>query len=104
MAQAMTEYQETGKLSDEMRKQLDEVDYEDMFQQMSQIPVAEDVADLTQEEMSAIKNYVGGEEQYEGLMDWAANTLDKNYVDAFDDLVQNGSAQGNPTRCTWTHG
>ena len=93
LAQAMTEYQETGKLSDEMRKQLDEVDYEDMFQQMSQIPVAEDVPDLTQEEMSAIKNYVGGEQQYEGLMDWAANTLDKNYVDAFDELVQNGSAR-----------
>ena len=89
----MSEYQETGKLSEEMKKQLDEVDYEDMFQQMSQIPVAQEVADLTQEEMSAIKNYVGGDEQYEGLMNWAANTLDKNYVDAFDDLVQNGSAR-----------
>ena len=31
LAQAMNEYQETGKLSDEMKKQLDELDYEDMF-------------------------------------------------------------------------
>ena len=34
LAQALNEYQETGKLSDEIKKQLDELDYEDMFAAM----------------------------------------------------------------------
>ena len=92
LAQAMSEYQETGKLSDEMKQQLDELDYEDMFAAMqSQAP--QESPDLTEEEMNAIRNYVGGEQQYGALMDWAAQTLDSNYVEAFDDLVQNGSAR-----------
>ena len=92
LAQAMNEYQETGKLSDEIKKQLDELDYEDMFAAMqSQAP--QESPDLTEEEMNAIRNYVGGEQQYGALMDWAAQTLDQNYVEAFDDLVQNGSAR-----------
>ena len=88
----MNEYQETGKLSDEIKKQLDELDYEDMFAAMqSQAP--QEAEDLSEEEMNAIRNYVGGEQQYGALMDWAAQTLDQNYVQAFDDLVQNGSAR-----------
>ena len=39
--------------------------------------------DLTQEEMEAIKGYVGGNEQYAALMDWAGSTLDANYIHAF---------------------
>jgi len=92
LAQAMNEYQETGKISDEMKQQLDELDYEDMFAAMqSQAP--QEAEDLSEEEMNAIRNYVGGEQQYGALMDWAAQTLDRNYVEAFDDLVQNGSAR-----------
>ena len=92
LAQAMNEYQETGKLSDEIKQQLDELDYEDMFAAMqSQAP--QEAEDLSEEEMNAIRNYVGGEQQYGALMDWAAQTLDSNYVEAFDDLVQNGSAR-----------
>jgi len=92
LAQAMTEYQETGKLSEEMKKQLDELDYEDMFAAM-QNQAPQQAADLSEEEMNAIRNYVGGEQQYGALMDWASQTLDQNYVQAFDDLVQNGSAR-----------
>ena len=92
LAQAMNEYQETGKLSDEIKKQLDELDYEDFFSAMQNQAPAE-AADLTQEEMQAIKGYVGGDQQYAALMDWAGQTLDKNYVEAFDDLVQTGSAR-----------
>ena len=92
LAQAMNEYQTTGKLSDEIKQQLDELDYEDMFAAMqSQAP--QEAEDLSEEEMNAIRNYVGGEQQYGALMDWAAQTLDSNYVEAFDDLVQNGSAR-----------
>jgi len=93
LAQAMNEYSETGKLSDEIKKQLDEVEYEDLFNYMSNNIQSPEAEDLTQEEMSAIKNYVGGDEAYGALMDWAGNTLDRNYVEAFDELVSSGSAR-----------
>ena len=92
LAQAMNEYQETGKLSDEIKEQLDSLEYEDILSAM-QNQVPQDSPDLSEEEMNAIRNYVGGEQQYGALMDWAAQTLDRNYVEAFDDLVQNGSAR-----------
>ena len=92
LAQAMNEYRENGKLSDEAIAQLDEMSYEDIFDRMQQAEPAQ-AEDLTQEEMQAIKGYVGGDEQYAALMDWAGQTLDQNYVQAFDDLVQNGSAR-----------
>ena len=92
LAQAMNEYQETGKLSDEIKEQLDNLDYEDILSAM-QNQAPQDAPDLSEEEMNAIRNYVGGEQQYGALMDWAAQTLDRNYVEAFDDLVQNGSAR-----------
>ena len=90
LAQAMNEYRETGKLSDELKTQLDEMSYEDLFSYMSDNAAVE-VDDITQEEMSAIKNYVGGDQNYQALMNWAGQTLDQNYVEAFDDLVQTGS-------------
>ena len=92
LAQAMNEYQETGKLSDEIKEQLDNLEYEDILSAM-QNQAPQDTPDLSEEEMNAIRNYVGGEQQYGALMDWAAQTLDQNYVQAFDDLVQNGSAR-----------
>ena len=103
LAQALNEYQETGKLSDEMKKQLDELEYEDFFSAMqNQAPVEAD--DLTEDEMNAIQNYVGGKEQYGALMDWAAGTLDQNYVQAFDDLVQNWISSCYSTCSTWVDG
>ena len=92
LAQAMNEYQETGKLSDEIKEQLDNLEYEDILSAM-QNQAPQEAEDLSEEEMNAIRNYVGGEQQYGALMDWAAQTLDRNYVEAFDDLVQNGSAR-----------
>ena len=92
LAQAMNEYQQTGKLSDEIKEQLDNLEYEDILSAM-QNQAPQGAEDLSEEEMNAIRNYVGGEQQYGALMDWAAQTLDRNYVEAFDDLVQNGSAR-----------
>jgi hypothetical protein len=92
LAQALNTYQETGKLTDELKEQLDNLEYEDIFSALqNQAPPQAD--DLSEEEMNAIQNYVGGKEQYGALMDWAANTLDQNYVNAFDELVQSGSAR-----------
>ena len=90
LAQAMSEYQETGQLSEEMKQQLSDFDVEALFGYVSNNYSAE-AEDLTQEEMNAIKNYVGGDESYSQLMSWASQTLDNNYIEAFDDLVQTGS-------------
>ena len=92
LAEALSTYQETGKITDELKEQLDNLEYEDIFSAL-QNQAPPQVEDLSEEEMNAIQNYVGGKEQYGALMDWAASTLDQNYVNAFDELVQSGSAR-----------
>ena len=93
LAQAINEYNETGKLSEEIKEQLQEFEFDDLFAYLANNAQTPEADDLTEEEMNAIKGYVGGDKQYEALMDWAGQTLDPNYVEAFDDLVQTGSAR-----------
>jgi len=90
LAQALDEWSENGTVSDELKEQLDELDYEDIFDALQNQAPAEP-PDITEVEMQAIQNYVGGPESYQNLMEWSAETLDQNYIDAFDELVQNGS-------------
>ena len=91
LSDALSYYAENGKLTDELAQSLDDVSYEEIFEAFQNQAVQ--VEDLSEQEISAIKNYVGGEDSYQALMGWAGETLDPSYVEAFDDLVQNGSAR-----------
>ena len=53
---------------------------------------AQQVADLSDQDVSSIKQSVGGEEKYTELMTWAAQNLPADYVQGFDDLVGSGNA------------
>ena len=57
----------------------------------SQTEQEADVPDLSDSEVYSIKQQFGGEEAYDQMTTWAANNLDPNTVQAFDDLVQSGS-------------
>ena len=53
---------------------------------------AEPVADLTESDANSIKNSVGGEAQYNQMTQWAAQNLDQNVIEAFDNLLDSGNA------------
>ena len=46
--------------------------------------------DLNEAQVNDVKAFAGGDEAYTGLVDWAAENMPKNFVDAFDNLVSFG--------------
>ena len=49
--------------------------------------------DLTQESINEVKNFAGGEEAYTNMVDWASSNLDKQSIEAFDQIVNSGSVE-----------
>ena len=63
------------------------------MEMQSDNPQTQIASDLSDAEVNTIKNSVGGEKQYESLVNWASETLDKDTVEAFDSLVNSGNAK-----------
>ena len=51
----------------------------------------QEAADLTDKAISDIKDFAGGEDSYDNMIQWASQNLDKSYIEAFDDIVNSGS-------------
>lgn len=87
-------YAENGTLSEEMIEQFSEMSSADLvsayIEQQGSIPQVE-APDLTESEVTQIKNQVGGDAQYEQLMGWAAENVDPTIVEAYDSLVESGN-------------
>ena len=95
---ASSEYAENGELSAETMAKFSEMSTSDLVQayiemQGNQTPAAEPAPDLTPSEVNQIKNYAGGEESYQSLMQWAGSNMPQASVEAFDNLVEYGDPQ-----------
>jgi hypothetical protein len=79
--------EEYGALTDETIQALAEnMDADELIQLGMQMN--EDTPeDLDQQDVSAIQNFVGGEEAYASLIGWAGENLDQQYIEAFDSVV-----------------
>ena len=87
---ASQEFAETGEMSQETRDALAELSSEellDAYMSMQQPPAP----DLTDSDVSNLKDSVGGEEAYNQLTNWAAQSLSDADLDAFNATVENGS-------------
>jgi hypothetical protein len=95
---ASAEYAEKGELSDEMMSKFSEMSSKDLVQAYMEIqanaPQAEaaETVELSDNDVNAIKNSVGGEAIYEKVIDWAGNNLNETQIKAFDDIVATGNA------------
>jgi hypothetical protein len=89
--EASQEYTQEGKLSEETFEKLSQMDSKDLLEAYMQIQSnPAQVEDFTAEQVSDIQNFVGGEEQYNGLVGWAAENMPENFVQAFDNLINVG--------------
>ena len=87
---ASQEFAETGEMSQETRDALAELDSSellDAYMSMQQPPAP----DLTDADVSALKASVGGEDAYEEITGWAANSLPDADLEAFNNTIENGS-------------
>ena len=49
------------------------------------------VADISDSSVNEVKNFAGGEQAYESMVNWASQNLDQQSIDAFDSIVNTGS-------------
>ena len=47
--------------------------------------------DMSDADISSVRNHVGGEAEYNKLTQWAANNLDSNLVQGYDNLLETGN-------------
>ena len=84
-------YSNDGQLSPEMMEKLTEMDSRDLLNAYIQIQQnAQGPEDFTQEQVTDIQNFVGGEEAYGNLVTWASENMPENFVQAFDNLINVG--------------
>ena len=97
LTEANNEYYENGnKLSEETLEKFKSMSSQDlvnayMEMQKNNPQPNNQEADVTQSQINQIQNSVGGENQYQKLMQWAGQNLPENEVNAFDGLINTGN-------------
>ena len=93
LTSASAEWYEKGELSEETMNNLKSLSSEELlstYMKLQQAPAQ--TPDLTDAEVSQIKQTVGGEEQYASIMEWTAENLPSQYSEAFNNVVERGNA------------
>ena len=94
---ASAEYAEKGELSDEMMSKFSEMSSQDLVQAYMEMqanaPQAEtaEPVELSDNDINSIKNSVGGEVEYDKVIDWATNNLSESQIEAYDDIISTGN-------------
>ena len=97
LTEANNEYYENGnKLSEETLEKFKSMSSQDLvnayieMQKNNPQPNNQE-ADVTQSQINQIQNSVGGENQYQKLMQWAGQNLPDKEINAFDGLINTGN-------------
>jgi len=95
---ASAEFAEKGELTEEMMSRFSEMSSRDLVQAYMEMqanaPQAESAepVELSDNEVNAIKNSVGGEAEYEKVIDWASTNLSESQIEAYDDIIASGNS------------
>jgi len=91
-------YANEGQLSAETMEKFGEMSSQDLVNAFVEIQTKnpqlaqQESPDLTDAEMNTVYNSAGGEKAYESLVNWAADNLSQNKLDAFNTIVDQGNA------------
>ena len=86
-----------GKISEESMAKLTAMDSKDLvdaylrYQDTLEFDSVQEGRELSDQEVSSIYNSVGGEKQYQQMTAWAAENLDSETVQAFDNVIESGN-------------
>ncbi|BAQ93982.1 T7-like capsid assembly protein [uncultured phage_MedDCM-OCT-S45-C4] len=90
------ELAEAGKISEESMAKLSAMDSKDLvdayfrYQDTLDDSPVEQGRELNDQEVTSIYQSVGGQQQYQQMTEWAAENLDANTVQAFDNVIESG--------------
>jgi len=91
-------YANDGKLSEETLEKFSGMSSKELVEAYLEVQDTDafkskqaEVTDLSDADINNIKNYAGGEAQYDNIITWANTNLDEKSKDAFDSIVGSGS-------------
>ena len=91
-------YANEGKLSEETLDKFSSMSSKELVKAYLEVQGSDafkantqEVSDLSDSEINTIKNFAGGEAQYENMIAWANSNLDAKSQEAFDSIVNTGS-------------
>ena len=90
LGEAYRSIQESGELSEELSKQISEMNGMDVFKAMQNATNQQQTRDLTEQEVGSVYQAVGGEEVYSNMISWAQENLSDAEVGAFDSIIESG--------------
>jgi hypothetical protein len=90
LAEAQRAMQESGELSEELTKQLSDMNGMDVFNAMKDNNAVES-RDLSDSEMNAVYQAVGGQDQYSNLINWAQQNFSEAEINAYDSVIETGN-------------
>ena len=90
-------YANDGKLSEETLEKFSGMSSKELVEAYLEVQNTDafknqgEVADLSEADINNVKNFAGGEAQYDNLITWADSNLDAKAKEAFDSIVNTGS-------------
>ena len=79
-----------GEFTEETLKELSNADPTDLANMYLEYRQSESKNQITAEDAAALKDAIGGEEQYKQLMGWAGDNLDEKEIDMYDAVMEAG--------------
>ena len=88
-------YANDGQLSEETIQSFSEMSSTDLVNAYLEIqaknPQAPQGVEMSEGQVNSVQNAAGGEANYNRVIEWAANNLPNNQIDAFDSVVDSGN-------------
>jgi hypothetical protein len=89
LAEATRAINESGELSEELVNQIQSMDSLEVFEAMKGgLPEGRDLSDG---ELSAVYQAVGGQDQYGNLISWAQDNFSETEIEAYDAMIETGN-------------
>ena len=96
ISSASEEFNDKGELTPETLEKFSSMSSRDLVNaymelQRNSPDIAEPAADISDASVNEVKNFAGGEQAYENMVNWASQNLDQKSIEAFDSIVNTGS-------------
>ena len=90
-------YKNDGKLTPETLEKFSSMSSQDLVKAYLEVQgnlpqnSNEDAGDISDATVNEVKNYAGGEQAYQDMVNWASDNLDSKSIEAFDSIINTGS-------------
>ena len=79
-----------NEFTDETIQELSKMDPNELARQYLKYRSDNEQPQITDNQVKQLKDVVGGEKEYEGMLSWAKNNLQKNEIDMYDRVMEKG--------------